>query len=46
VEGDLVYKLSRTFQIKGQVRHDWVDSSAPGASTAATIVMLGIRVQR
>lgn len=46
VEGDLVYKLSRTFQIKGQVRHDWVDSSAAGASTAATIVMLGIRVQR
>lgn len=46
VEGDLVYKLSRTFQIKGQVRHDWVDSSVSGASTNATVVMLGIRVQR
>ena len=46
VEGDLVYKLSRTFQIKAQVRHDWLDSSLSGASTAATIVMLGIRVQR
>lgn len=46
VEGDLVYKLSRTFHIKGQVRHDWLDSSVTGASSAATIVMLGIRVQR
>ncbi|WIG52543.1 MAG: Outer membrane protein/protective antigen OMA87 [Afipia sp.] len=46
VEGDLVYKLSRTFQIKGQVRHDWLNSSANGASSAATVVMLGIRVQR
>ncbi|HBF54208.1 MAG TPA: hypothetical protein DDW72_09915, partial [Afipia sp.] len=46
VEGDLVYKLSRTFQIKGQVRHDWLNSSAIGASSAATVVMLGIRVQR
>lgn len=46
VEGDLVYKLSRTFQIKGQVRHDWLESSIPGANSAATVVMLGIRVQR
>ena len=45
VEGDLVYKLSRTFQIKAQVRHDWLDSSV-GANSAATVVMLGIRVQR
>lgn len=46
VQGDLVYKLSRTFQIKGQVRHDWLESSVSGASSAATVVMLGIRVQR
>lgn len=46
VEGDLVYKLSRTFQLKAQVRHDWLDSSVNGASSAATVVMLGIRVQR
>lgn len=46
VEGDLVYKLSRTFQLKAQVRHDWLNSSANGASSAATVVMLGIRVQR
>jgi len=46
VEGDLVYKLSRTFQLKAQVRHDWLDSSVSGANSAATVVMLGIRVQR
>ena len=46
VEGDLVYKLSRTFHLKAQVRHDWLDSSVNGANSAATVVMLGIRVQR
>lgn len=46
VEGDLIYKLSRTFHIKGQVRHDWLESSIAGASSNATVVMLGIRVQR
>ena len=46
VEGDLVYKLSRTFHIKAQVRHDWLESSLPGANAEATVVMLGIRVQR
>lgn len=46
VEGDLVYKLSRTFQLKAQVRHDWLDSSVSGANSAATVVMLGLRVQR
>lgn len=46
VEGDLVYKLSRTFHIKGQVRQDWLESSVAGAASSATVVMLGIRVQR
>ncbi len=46
VEGDLVYKLSRTFHIKAQVRHDWLASSLAGANSDATVVMLGIRVQR
>ncbi|RTL51871.1 MAG: hypothetical protein EKK40_10220 [Bradyrhizobiaceae bacterium] len=46
VEGDLVYKLSRTLQIKGSVRQDWLDSTAPGASATGTVVMLGVRVQR
>lgn len=46
VEGDLTYKLSRTFHLKGQVRHDWLQSTAPGATSSATVVMLGLRVQR
>jgi hypothetical protein len=46
VEGDLVYKLSRTFHLRGQIRHDWLQSTAPGATSSATEVMLGLRVQR
>lgn len=45
-QGDIAYKLSRTFQIKAQLRHDWLTSSAQGANSQATVVMLGIRVQR
>lgn len=45
-QANLVYKLSRTFHIKGSIRHDWLESSVPGASSNATVVMLGIRVQR
>lgn len=45
-EGDLVYKISRTFQVKAQVRRDWLTSSVVGASSSATVVMLGVRVQR
>ncbi len=43
---DLVYKLNRTFQIKGQLRHDWLDSNVVGASTQATVITLGVRVQQ
>lgn len=46
LSGDLVYKLNREFQIKAQVRRDILDSNFPGASTASTAVMLGVRVQR
>lgn len=45
-EGNLIYKLSRTFHLKAQVRRDWLESSLPGANSEATVVMLGIRVQR
>ena len=43
---DLVYKLNRTVQIKGQLRHDWLDSNIVGASTQATVITLGVRVQQ
>ena len=42
---DLIYKLNRSFWLKGQLRRDWLDSNIPGASTASTVVMLGVRLQ-
>jgi hypothetical protein len=46
VSGDLIYKLNREFQIKATVRRDILDSNAAGASSASTVVMLGVRLQR
>lgn len=43
---DLTYKLSRTLHLKASVRHDWLQSSVVAATSAGTIVMLGVRVQR
>lgn len=45
-QADLVYKLTRTFAIKGTVRRDWLKSDVPGVNSAETVVMLGVRVQR
>ena len=45
VQGDLIYKLTRSLWIKGTVRHDILDSNVPFASTSATVVMLGVRLQ-
>jgi hypothetical protein len=46
ISGDLVFKLNRELQIKAQVRHDRLESNVAGASTNATVVMLGVRLQR
>ena len=46
ISGDLVYKLSREFRVKGEVRRDILDSNAPGGSSASAVVMLGVRLQR
>jgi len=45
VEGDLIYKLTRNFWIKGTLRRDILNSNVAGASSASTVVMLGVRVQ-
>jgi len=45
LEGDLIYKLMRSFWIKGTLRHDILDSSAPLSNSKATVVMLGVRLQ-
>ena len=43
--GELIYKMNRNLWVTGTLRRDWLDSNQPGNSTAATIVMLGVRLQ-
>jgi hypothetical protein len=45
LEGDLIYKLTRSFWIKGTLRRDILDSNIAGSSSASTVVMLGVRLQ-
>ncbi len=45
LEGDLVYKMTRNLWLKGSLRRDILDSNAVGSSSAATVVMLGVRLQ-
>jgi hypothetical protein len=45
LEGDLVYKMTRNLWIKGTLRRDILDSNVAGASSASTLVMLGVRLQ-
>jgi hypothetical protein len=41
----LAYKLSRTWQVKGEVRREWLKSNVPGADYTANIAMVGLRWQ-
>ena len=45
LEGDVIYKLNRSLWVKGSLRHDILDSNEVGASSAATVGMLGVRLQ-
>ncbi len=45
VQGDLIYKMTRNLWIKGTLRRDILASNVAGASSASTVVMLGVRVQ-
>jgi hypothetical protein len=45
VEGDVIYKMTRNFWVKGTLRRDVLNSNLPGNSTASTVMMLGVRVQ-
>jgi hypothetical protein len=45
IEGDLIYKLNRSLWVKGTLRHDILNSNVVGASSAGTVVMLGVRLQ-
>ena len=46
VGGDLVYKFTRDWQLKAQLRYDWLNSTIPDADYRATLFMLGVRLQR
>lgn len=41
----LTYKLSRAWQVKGEVREEWLRANVAGVDYAATIAMLGLRWQ-
>jgi hypothetical protein len=45
LEGNLIYKLTRSLWIKATLRHDILDSNVPLSSSNATVAMLGVRVQ-
>jgi hypothetical protein len=45
IEGDLIYKMTRSLWVKGTLRHDILSSDAPLAGSSATVVMLGVRLQ-
>jgi hypothetical protein len=45
LEGDVIYKLTRTFWLKGTLQWNFLASNVVGASSASTVVLLGVRVQ-
>jgi hypothetical protein len=42
----LAYKLSREFWLKGELREEWLSSNIPNSNYAATVALLGVRLQR
>jgi len=42
----LVYKLSRTMQLKGELRQSWLRSNVAGSDYTATAILVGLRLQR
>jgi hypothetical protein len=42
----LTYKLNRSWQVKGEVREDWLRSNVTGADYNATVFLLGLRWQK
>ena len=40
------YKLTRTVQVKGEFRQDWLQSTQPGVDYTASTMLLGMRLQR
>jgi hypothetical protein len=42
----MIYKLNRDLWFKGELREEWLSSNVPNANYAATIALLGLRLQR
>ena len=40
------YKFSREVWLKGELRQDWLNSTAPNASYKNTTILIGVRLQR
>lgn len=46
ISGAITYKLNRLMQAKAEVRQEWMRSTVPGVDYAATVFLLGMRLQR
>jgi len=46
ISGTLTYKLNRMMQVKAELREEWLHSTVPGVDYAATVMLLGLRLQR
>jgi hypothetical protein len=46
ISGAITYKLNRLMAVKGEVRQEWMRSTVPGVDYAATVFLLGLRLQR
>ena len=42
----LIYKLSREMQLRGELREVWLRSNVLGADYTATVLLVGLRLQR
>jgi hypothetical protein len=42
----IAYKLSREFWLRGELREEWLNSNVPNSNYAATVALLGLRLQR
>jgi hypothetical protein len=41
----ITYKLDRNWQLKGEYRHEWLDSTAPANNYSADVFLAGVRWQ-
>jgi len=45
VSAAVIYKMSRDWQLKGEIRHDWLTSNVPGAGYSVDTFLAGVRWQ-